>query len=121
MPFEFFSATDTGRARNNNEDSVAVDEATALVVLADGMGGYNAGEIASGMATAFIKSEMARWLSEAGRSAKIKEIRRALEIPETLKPTIFYEAYDTIPPIDLEDAPRVAALKAAFIAAPIRG
>jgi protein phosphatase len=32
------------------------------------------------MATAFIKSEMARWLTEAGRAAKVKEIRRALEI-----------------------------------------
>jgi PPM family protein phosphatase len=49
-------------------------------VLADGMGGYNAGEIASGMATAFIKSEMSRWLVEAGRSATNKEIRRAMEI-----------------------------------------
>ena len=52
MNHEFFSATDTGRARNNNEDSIAVDEASALMVLADGMGGYNAGEVASGMATA---------------------------------------------------------------------
>ncbi len=43
-----------------------------------------------------------------------RKIRRALEIPEEMKPTIFYEAYDTIPPIDLEDAPRVAGLKAAF-------
>ena len=30
MTLEFFSATDTGRARNNNEDSVAVDDPTAL-------------------------------------------------------------------------------------------
>ncbi len=37
-----------------------------------------------------------------------RKIRRALEIPEAMKPTIFYEAYDTIPPIDREDAPRVA-------------
>ena len=59
---------------------MAVDDNTQLCVLADGMGGYNAGEIASGMATAFIKSEMARWLAEAGRQAKIKEIRRAMEI-----------------------------------------
>ena len=62
MPFEFFSATDPGRLRRNNEDSVAVDFDAALVVLADGMGGYNAGEIASGMATAFITSELSRWL-----------------------------------------------------------
>src|SRR5262245_21766620 len=65
MPLEFFSAIDTGRARTNNEDSVALDEATALVVLADGMGGYNAGEVASGMLTSFIKSELGRWLHEA--------------------------------------------------------
>ena len=80
MTLEFFSATDTGRARNNNEDSVAVDDATALVVLADGMGGYNAGEVASGMAAAFIKSEMARWLAQTGVNSNAKEVRRALEI-----------------------------------------
>ncbi|MEO6624388.1 MAG: Stp1/IreP family PP2C-type Ser/Thr phosphatase, partial [Burkholderiaceae bacterium] len=62
------------------EDAVVHDDNTQLCVLADGMGGYNAGEIASGMATAFIKSEMTRWLSEVGRHAKAKEIRRALEI-----------------------------------------
>ena len=80
MNYTFYTKTDPGRARANNEDAVAVDDNTQLCVLADGMGGYNAGEIASGMATAFIKSEMARWLAEAGRQAKIKEIRRAMEI-----------------------------------------
>src|ERR1700710_2310646 len=80
MTLEFFSATDTGRARNNNEDSVAVDDATALVVLADGMGGYNAGEVASGMATSFIKSELGRWLSEASESATDTDVRRAMDI-----------------------------------------
>jgi protein phosphatase len=80
MNYTFCTKTDPGRARENNEDSVAFDDATRLCVLADGMGGYNAGEIASGMATAFIKSEMSRWLSETGKQAKSKEIRRALEI-----------------------------------------
>lgn len=80
MNYTFCTKTDPGRARDNNEDSVAYDEGTRLAVLADGMGGYNAGEIASGMATAFIKSEMSRWLTEAGNSAKPKEIRRAVEI-----------------------------------------
>ena len=80
MNYTFITRTDPGRARENNEDAVVVDSDTQLCVLADGMGGYNAGEIASGMATAFIKSEMARWLAEAGRGAKAKEIRRALEI-----------------------------------------
>ncbi|MEO8808266.1 MAG: protein phosphatase 2C domain-containing protein, partial [Burkholderiaceae bacterium] len=80
MTFEFFSATDTGRARNNNEDSVAVDEPTALVILADGMGGYNAGEVASGMVTAFIKTELGRWLNEASENATDTDVRRAMDI-----------------------------------------
>jgi len=80
MTVEFFSATDTGRARNNNEDSVALDDATGLVVLADGMGGYNAGEVASGMATSFIRSELGRWLAEASESATDTDVRRAMDI-----------------------------------------
>jgi protein phosphatase len=80
MIYKFCAKTDTGRSRDNNEDSVALDEETRLAVLADGMGGYNAGEIASGMATAFIKSEMSRWLTEVGSVARAKEVRRAMEI-----------------------------------------
>ena len=80
MSFEFFSATDTGRARNNNEDSVAVDEPSSLIVLADGMGGYNAGEVASGMATSFIKTELGRWLQEASENASDTDVRRAMDI-----------------------------------------
>ena len=80
MNYQFHAVTDPGRARDNNEDSVAFDEEALVAVLADGMGGYNAGEIASGMATAFIKSELSRWLIEAGAIAQTKEIRRAMEI-----------------------------------------
>ncbi|WP_374667352.1 Stp1/IreP family PP2C-type Ser/Thr phosphatase [Ramlibacter sp.] len=80
MNYEFCIRTDPGLARENNEDSVAVDEVTRLGILADGMGGYNAGEIASGMATTFIKSELGRWLTQAGRHANSREVRRAMEI-----------------------------------------
>jgi len=52
------SATDPGMVRSHNEDSVAADAANGVVVLADGMGGYNAGEVASGMATTVIVTEM---------------------------------------------------------------
>jgi serine/threonine protein phosphatase PrpC len=80
MTLEFHCASDTGRARNNNEDSAVLDEATQLVVLADGMGGYNAGEVASGMCTAFIKTELGRWLAEASESATDTDVRRAMDI-----------------------------------------
>ncbi|MBG9388896.1 Stp1/IreP family PP2C-type Ser/Thr phosphatase [Caenimonas aquaedulcis] len=80
MNYEFCIRTDPGLARENNEDSVTFDEPVRLGILADGMGGYNAGEIASGMATTFIKSELGRWLSQAGRHANTREVRRAMEI-----------------------------------------
>ena len=80
MSLEFFSATDVGRARDNNEDSVAVDEAAQLAVLADGMGGYNAGEVASQMLTSFIKSELGRWLREGGAVAPVPDVKRAMDI-----------------------------------------
>ncbi len=80
MIYQFSFSTDPGLTRDNNEDSVVFDASTQLAVLADGMGGYNAGEVASGMATAFIKSEMSRWLSQAGKISNAREVRRALEI-----------------------------------------
>lgn len=61
MKFQFASALDTGRVRKNNEDSVAVDTETGVAVLADGMGGYLAGEVASGMATSIVSQELVRW------------------------------------------------------------
>ncbi len=80
MQYEFFSQTDPGLIRPNNEDAVGFDRETQLCVVADGMGGYNAGEIASGMAVAFIKSEMTRWLTQVMRVADSNQVRRALEI-----------------------------------------
>ena len=80
MIYEICTATDPGLVRGNNEDAVALDAQTGLCILADGMGGYNAGEIASGMACAFIKSEMSRWLSQAGVNVSSNEVKRAMEI-----------------------------------------
>lgn len=80
MDFEFYSQTDTGRVRSNNEDSVALDEAHGVAVLADGMGGYAAGEVASGMACDFIRAELGRWLGEASVAATDNDVRRAMDI-----------------------------------------
>ena len=46
--------SDPGMVRAHNEDAVFVD-GTGLAILADGMGGYNAGEVASGIAVSVIK------------------------------------------------------------------
>jgi len=50
----FVGETDTGKVREHNEDTIAFDPDIGLLVLADGMGGYNAGEVASGIAVKTI-------------------------------------------------------------------
>src|SRR5260370_39659080 len=47
---EAYGITDKGRVRATNEDCFAADEALRLCVIADGMGGHNAGEVAARIA-----------------------------------------------------------------------
>lgn len=61
--FEMASATDVGRVRAHNEDSIAADPDIGLATLADGMGGYNAGEVASGIAVAMVPAEVRKLLA----------------------------------------------------------
>lgn len=51
--------------RAHNEDSVACEPSCGLLVLADGMGGYNAGEVASGIAVSVVSSEIKHFLEDA--------------------------------------------------------
>ena len=61
---EVVGATDPGMVRTNNEDAIATDPESGVIVLADGMGGYNAGEVASGIATTVITTELKKSLEE---------------------------------------------------------
>jgi PPM family protein phosphatase len=50
VELKFFAATDIGRQRDHNEDNYLVDPTLHLFVVADGMGGHAAGEVASQIA-----------------------------------------------------------------------
>ncbi len=67
---EIVSRTHPGMVRSHNEDSVTFDAAHGLVVLADGMGGYNAGEVASGIAVSVVSSEIRHRLEEVSPEEK---------------------------------------------------
>src|SRR4051812_44165591 len=54
----FFAATDVGRVRDHNEDNYLVDKKLALFVVADGMGGHAAGEVASALAVRTVHDEV---------------------------------------------------------------
>ena len=62
---EIVSQTNPGMVRSHNEDSIASVPDKGLVVLADGMGGYNAGEVASGIAVSVTAMEIAQRLQNA--------------------------------------------------------
>ncbi|MGI9332340.1 MAG: Stp1/IreP family PP2C-type Ser/Thr phosphatase, partial [Gammaproteobacteria bacterium] len=51
---EFWSVTDVGRQRSHNEDCIGSDSRLGVAILADGMGGYQAGEVASAIAVEVI-------------------------------------------------------------------
>ena len=80
MQYSFHALTDSGLVRGNNEDALAFDASHGVAVLADGMGGYNAGEVASSMAVLFVKSELVRWLVINGAHLSTKQVARVIEM-----------------------------------------
>ena len=67
---DFAELTDTGRVRDHNEDAIGTNPDIGLMVLADGMGGYSAGEVASGIAVQIV-TELA---SEAAQREELNNV-----------------------------------------------
>ncbi|MCP5149338.1 MAG: Stp1/IreP family PP2C-type Ser/Thr phosphatase [Ectothiorhodospiraceae bacterium] len=85
---EIYGLTDVGRKRSHNEDSIGSDTSLGLLVLADGMGGYKAGEVASAIAVNMILEEVRAGLKrvrpgdtddESGFSRESMIVRDAIE------------------------------------------
>jgi protein phosphatase len=70
---EIYGITDVGRKRSHNEDTIGSDGSIGVAVLADGMGGYKAGEVASAMAVNMILDDLRENLSQSRRKGEIDE------------------------------------------------
>ncbi len=70
-PLEVASLSHPGMVRSHNEDSVFVDGESGLAVLADGMGGYNAGEVASGIAVDVVSNGLLPELASGRELSKV--------------------------------------------------
>ena len=73
---EFAAITDIGKIRDKNEDNVLISSDISLGVVADGMGGHSAGEIASNIAVSVL-AETIRKINQ-----------RKLQIPNTFLPKL---------------------------------
>jgi len=70
-PLDCATLSHPGMVRSHNEDSVFVDGDAGIAVLADGMGGYNAGEVASGIAVNVVSNGMLPELRSGRELTKI--------------------------------------------------
>lgn len=95
LAMEYAARTDVGRVREHNEDSLGLRPDLGLVVLADGLGGYNAGEVASCRAVEFLQATMEPFIQQPPDYASLRELlveaiavtnrnihREALNVPE---------------------------------------
>ncbi len=88
---EIVALTDPGQVRSHNEDAVFARPSKGIVVLADGMGGYNAGEVASGMTITLLAEQLDTLDFQAMDAAEVGEC--LLEQITLVNQAIYQAAY----------------------------
>ena len=83
MKLKWGASTDVGMVRQQNEDSYLAEE--NLYVVADGMGGHNAGEVASALAVTTLK---------AGARSGIDSVERFRELVQQANTAIYTASLD---------------------------
>lgn len=105
--------THPGRSRELNEDSLYVNEDAGLFVLADGMGGHNAGEVASALAVALVSALIEEELESAEDFAEL--VRDAIAksnlviLSKSVKNTAWSEMGTTLVVALLKDSEMIIA------------
>ena len=99
---EIVIRTDPGMVRGHNEDAVFANPNLGFAILADGMGGYNAGEVASGMATMVLAAELEKAFSarppyEIDRETGLAYGHRCLEDKVAVTNSAIFNAAESQP------------------------
>jgi protein phosphatase len=84
--------TDTGRVRAGNEDAWAADVTQGLYIVADGMGGHNAGEIAAQIVVETLPKLVQRRLVDATAPTSAILARRLKSAVSKLSNNVFEQA-----------------------------
>lgn len=83
MKIKTYGISDMGRIRELNEDSFGIfnsqEACGCFAVLADGMGGHNAGEVASGMAVDLVSAELEKTVGERDKNVIVYNIVSAVD------------------------------------------
>lgn len=74
VSLEIAARTDPGVLRSVNEDSIATVDELGLLVLSDGMGGYQSGDVASNLTTRVIVEGLTRELQKLDRNADVAAV-----------------------------------------------
>jgi protein phosphatase len=77
IPLDVAGLSHPGMVRSHNEDTIFVDGVAGIAVLADGMGGYSAGEVASGIAVNVVSNGLMPEL-KSGRDVSKVDVQSGL-------------------------------------------
>lgn len=91
---EMVACTDPGMIRSHNEDAVFADAELGIALLADGMGGYKAGEVASSMAMTVLSNNFGRLIPnlEAGVAGSVLAAEELLASEVAVANSAIYSA-----------------------------
>lgn len=82
-----YGMTDTGQVREHNEDNIRLNPDNSLFILSDGMGGHQAGEVASKMAADIVENALINHSKSSNSSKNDVEFSEVSAVTDAIEET----------------------------------